>query len=226
MFSSVFQLIFPSTCAVCGQVLVGSERQICLDCLEQLQQARIEDHPHSLAEMRLQGRVPYTAALSAHVYIKEGVVQHAVHAMKFRGCTELCRLMGRQMGQMLTASGRFDQVDVLVPVPLHWLRQLHRGYNQSHLLCLGIGDITARPVECRSLIRRRYTRQQSLRRGNERADAVAGAFAIRHRERLEGKHVLLVDDVLTTGSTLSACATALATVPGISISVATFSIVT
>ena len=155
---------------------------------------------------------------------KKSIVQQVVHAMKFHGNTELCRLMGRQMGLSLISSGRFDDVDVLMPVPLHWARKLNRGYNQSLLLCQGIAEVFNREICNNALVRHRYTRKQSKSNANKRATNVEGAFSVRKPKQLEGRHVLLVDDVITTGATISACAKALSSIPGIRISVAAFSI--
>lgn len=180
--------------------------------------------PDNPVERRLTGRFPFDAATAIYQFGKGNTVREAVHAMKFRACDELCLIMGRQMGLELLHSGRFDDVDVLVPIPLHWMRKLHRGYNQSELLCRGIAEVLLRPVESRAVVRHRYTRQQSRQQSTKRADNVAGAFSVRRPDRLEGKHVLLVDDVLTTGATLAACADSLTTIPGLRLSVATFCI--
>ena len=223
--SALYQTIFPATCAVCGKVLVGDERQLCIDCIASLGMMRESSISDNAAERRLAGRLPLQGAMSLCRFQPDGEVQKVVHAMKFHGNSELCLMMGRQMGLELLHSGRFDDVDVLVPVPLHWLRSLRRGYNQSELLCRGIAAVMSRPIVTRAVVRHRYTRQQSLQKGAHRAANVEDAFSMRHPERLEDLHVLLVDDVLTTGATLAACADALLTVPGLRLSVATFSIV-
>ena len=128
------------------------------------------------------------------------------------------------MGLELLHSGRFDDIDLLVPVPLHWWRRLQRGYNQSELLCRGIAEVMPREVNTTAVVRHRYTRQQSLQSGDSRAANVEGAFRLRHPDQLAGRHVLLVDDVLTTGATLSACTDTLLAVPDLRLSVATFCI--
>lgn len=222
---AIYTTLFPSTCACCGQVLVAGERQVCLDCMVDLSPQAFGRNMDNPAERQLLGMDNLGAAMAMCRFVKGGTVQHAVHAMKFHSNTELCLLMGRQLGSEVVASGRFDDVDLLVPVPLHWLRRLGRGYNQSMLLCRGMAEVFGRPIEEGNLVRHRYTHKQSTSRASQRDANVMGAFRVRHPERLADKHILLVDDVLTTGATLRACADALAVVPGIKVSVAVFSMV-
>ena len=223
-FAAVFQALFPSTCAACGQVLMSGERQLCLDCLSSLHETRDSSVADNAAERQLSSLLMLRSAMSLYRFRKDNTVQHVIHAMKFHGNSELCLMMGRQMGLELVHSDRFDDIDVLVPVPLHWWRRLMRGYNQSERLCRGIAQVLPREVNTTAVVRHRYTRKQSLQQGADRTANVEGAFSMRHPEQLEGRHVLLVDDVLTTGATLTACADALLAVPGLSLSVATLCI--
>ncbi len=221
--TDIFQTVFPSTCAACGEVLAAGEQQLCMRCLSQIESTGYADFPDNPAERLLMGRIPFESASAMYLYRKESTVQKVIHAMKFHGNSELCGIMGRQLALDIHRAGRFDDVDMLIPVPLHWIRQLQRGYNQSLLMCKGMAEVLHIPISTGNLIRSRYTQKQSRQKAGARNDNVASAFRVRRPELLKGHHVLLVDDVLTTGATLTACADAMVKVPGLKISVATLS---
>lgn len=221
---NLLQTLLPSTCACCGDVLMAGEKQLCINCLADLTATRYTAHTDNRTERLLGARFVFANASSIFFFRQGNTVQKVVHAMKFSGNSDLCLLMGRQMGLELLASGRFDNVDLLVPVPLHWRRRLHRGYNQSELLCRGIAQVMPREVNTRALQRHRYTHQQSLQASADRQANVQDAFSLRHPDDLAGHHILLVDDVLTTGATISSCCQPLADVPGLTVSIATFCI--
>ena len=223
-FQNLLQTLFPSTCACCGDVLLPGEKQICINCLANLTATFYSAHDDNHTERQLAGRIPYQHATSLYVFRKGNTVQQLVHAMKFHSNSDLCIFMGRQMGLELLHSGRFDDIDLLVPVPLHWRRRLQRGYNQSELLCRGISEVMGRPVNKRALVRHRNTHQQSMQASGDREENVRDAFSVRHPDDLQGKHLLLVDDVLTTGATLGSCCDALKLVNNLKISIATLSI--
>ena len=221
--SSLLQVLFPTECIGCGRVLVDGETHLCLHCLSQMGSTGFSDIADNPAEQRLAGLRSLVAATALLHYRRGSIVQKVVHSMKFHGNSDLCVVMGRQMALDMMRGGRFDGVDLLMPVPLHWLRRLSRGYNQSMLICRGMARVLHRPIVGGCLVRHRYTRKQSRQRAASRASNVEGAFVVRYPERLAGKHILLVDDVLTTGATIAACADALAAVPGVRLSVATLS---
>ncbi len=219
----ILQALFPSTCACCGHVLAAGESQLCINCLADLPRTGYADYDNNPAERMLLGRVRFEHA-AAMLHYGNGTARNLVHAMKFHQCPELCLMMGRQLALDLMRRGRFDDVEVFLPVPLHWRRRLIRGYNQSELLCRGMAEVMSRPISTGNLVRHRYTEKQSRQQDAERTANVDDAFRVRRPNLLANKHVLLVDDVITTGATLTACADALATVPGIRISVATLTI--
>ena len=216
--------MFPATCACCGKVLMAGERYVCIGCLAELARTGYSAYNDNPTERMLAGSANIEHATAMLHYSKGSTVQHLVHAMKFHQKTELCVIMGRQLGLDIVSSGRFDDVDMLIPVPLHWIRRLHRGYNQSELLCRGMAEVMHKPIVCGNLTRHRYTHKQSRTSASGRSSNVEGAFRVRHPEKLQGHHILLVDDVLTTGATLLACIDALSIVPDIRISVATLSV--
>lgn len=218
---TIVQALFPSSCAACGEVLMRGERQLCLHCISNLSRTLFDSMDENPVERLLVGRIPVEHAIAPYLFSKGNTVQQIVHSMKFRGNDELCLLMGRQLGLTLLRSTHFDGVDLLVPVPLHWWRRLCRGYNQSESLCRGIAEVFPRPISTHNLVRHHATAQQSLQHADARSNNVEGAFSVRHPERFEGKHLLLVDDVLTTGATLTACYNALRPINGLRISVAT-----
>lgn len=224
ILDSLVQTLFPSTCACCGDILMPGEKQLCINCLADLTATRYTSHNDNRTERLLGGRIAFSKATSIFIFRHGNTVQKTVHAMKFHGDSDLCLLMGRQMGLELLASGRFDDIDLLIPVPLHWWRRLRRGYNQSELLCRGIAQVMHRKVNTRALRRHRYTQQQSLQASSDREKNVQGAFSLRRPDDLAGRHILLVDDVLTTGATISSCCDALKNVNNLKISIATFSI--
>ena len=132
--------------------------------------------------------------------------------------------MGRQLGLHLNKSGLFDDVDLLMPVPLHRNKERRRGYNQSLLLCEGIIQTFPRPIVSGNLIRTRHTESQTHKTRIERLDNMKGVFALKNPDELKGKHILLIDDVITTGATTEACWMALRSVEGVQISIASLAI--
>lgn len=224
MLHDLLSIIFPQLCIHCGEPLVGSERALCTACLCNIGWLHNAAHPGNSTEQRLSGRIPFQAAASLLSFKKGSVTQDIVHHIKYYKCTRLAHQYGKLFGEELRDSGRFSDIDCLVPVPLHWWRRLRRGYNQSQLICEGIAEILHCPVSAHNLYRRRHTSSQTHKNHQERIDNMARAFRVRHPEKFEGKHILLVDDVLTTGATTEACYHALQAVPGLRISVATLSI--
>lgn len=219
-FDDLLQLLFPRRCCGCGRLLVGNECEVCVDCLIHLPLTRYAMVKNNPLELAIGGKIPCVAATSYLYFVEGEVGQHIVHAAKYHGQVDIATIFGRQLGKDILDSGRFNTVDAIVPVPLHWLRKFQRGYNQSEILCKGIAKIFDRPVVTDVLYRNRYTSTQTKRNSQERTQNVANAFSVRDYEILRGKHVLLVDDVITSGATMEACWNALKHVDGIRISIA------
>jgi ComF family protein len=219
-FRDLIGLFFPRCCSICGELLVGGERHICSRCLLHLPEAYNAIGEENYVEQRLMGRIPIVAATALLLFRRGNEVQTLLHQIKYRGNEPLAVAMGRHLGLRLAESGRFDDVDLLVPVPLHPRKERKRGYNQSLLLCQGIAQTFPHPIEQGNLIRTHHTPSQTRKNRQQRLKNMEDVFAISHPDRLKGKHLLLIDDVLTTGATTEACAKQLLTVEGVSISVA------
>ncbi len=224
ILENILQTLFPSACACCGETLMRGEREICLNCATNLSSTHFSAFDDNPAERLLAGGIYLEHATSLYFFQQGNTVQRLIHAMKFKGNSDLCLLMGRQLGLDLLRSSRFDDIDLLVPVPLHWLRRYQRGYNQSELLCRGIAQVMPRPVNTSAFVRRRNTKKQSQQNHSQRESNTLDAFWVRRPEELAGRHILLVDDVVTTGATLRSCCQELSKVSGIRISIATLSI--
>lgn len=165
------------------------------------------------------------ARFGISVYVHGSGWRRAIHAFKYRGAWRLARALGEWYGASLCGSGLYGDVDVVVPLPLHPFKRMSRGYNQAEYIAEGIAVQLGVGVDRRSVRRSRNTASQALKPRRERADNVENAFAVRHPGRLAGKHVLLVDDVMTTGSTLIACIEAVVhAVPDCRVSVAALAV--
>ncbi|MCR5822227.1 MAG: ComF family protein [Bacteroidales bacterium] len=220
----LFRFLFPTQCVSCGNVLVGSELQLCAKCLKALPTTNYAVIAGNEAECRLRQLIPVEAAMALLHFRQGEVSQHIVHAVKYHGNSELGLMMGRQMGIALQHSDRFTDIDLMVPVPLHFTRRLQRGYNQSRLLCEGIAQVFRCPVESRAIRRVRRTETQTHKSHIERIANVEGAFRVVRPDLLEGRHVLIVDDVMTTGATIASCARPVLELPGTRVSVATLTV--
>lgn len=216
------EFFFPRWCLVCGRKLLCSEQAACLSCMSELPRTHLMNTSGNEMEQLFWGLVPVERVSSLFYYAKGGAVAQLLYAMKYHGRRLVCRQMGELLAEELVPTGFFEGVDFLLPVPLHSSRLRKRGYNQSEWLARGVSLKTGIPV-CRNVLcRKRNNRTQTHYSSYERWENTAALFhSTSSAALLEGKHVLLVDDVLTTGATLVACATALSGVKGLRISVLT-----
>ena len=171
------------------------------------------------------GLVPVERASGFLFFVRGSGWRRLIHAFKYRGAWRAAREMGAWYGRCLKESGLYDDVEAVVPLPLHPFKRCRRGYNQSEYIAEGIAGQLGVEVDRRSVGRKRNTASQALKSRRERAANVEGAFAVRRPERLAGRHVLLVDDVMTTGSTLLSCAAEmLRAAPGCRVSIAALAV--
>ena len=222
-------LFFPRKCVVCGCFLEMEERDVCGACMEELPLTYQWDIVQNAAFERLARRFELQGAAALLFYASESNYRNILYSIKYGGRRQLAVRMGVLLGRHLAQSRLFKGCQAVVPVPLHPLRRWKRGYNQAALIAGGVAQAMGLPVEAKLLRRRRYTKTQTKLHGSAKAKNVQGAFQLdmaRARELQAAgiRHILLVDDTLTTGSTLAACATPLLSA-GFQISCATLAFV-
>jgi|LSQX01.3.fsa_nt_gb ComF family protein len=214
-------LFFPRVCAVCGETLLSGEEALCLRCLYKLPRTNNYQEKDNAAEKLMAGRIPFERIASFCVYTKGGVLPPLIHQLKYHQRQEVGLLLGRLFGEDLLGSDFLAPVQLIVPVPLHPRKEKSRGYNQSQLIAEGLSQATALPISAGNLIRVVYNPTQTVRTRTQRWENVRDIFRVTHPEAFQDKHLLLVDDVITTGSTLEACSIALTHCRGVKISIAT-----
>jgi ComF family protein len=221
MFGSVGHLFYPHTCAGCGSDILSADNFICTHCFTDLPYTKFELHASNPVEKIFWGRLPLRAAMSEFYFAKSSVIQQLIHQFKYKGNIDLGHFLGNVVGNSLLQSPRFKTIDAIVPLPLAIHKQQKRGFNQAQILCKGIAEILNIPVLDKCVIRQRYTDTQTKKHRIERWQNVEGSFVVIDQKSIKDKHILLVDDVVTTGATLEACGSQLATVEGVMLSVAT-----
>ena len=214
-------LIFPSLCITCGERLVMQEKYICLDCWLDLPASRFQQDLENKVAQLFWGRVPVIHATSWFQYRKGSRYQKLIHFIKYKGLKELGLEAGRRFGCILSESSTFDGIDMVVPVPLHEKKLKQRGYNQSEWIAMGLAAAMQKPLVAGNLIRLVHSPTQTRKGRFERWQNVEGIFGVNDPAGVEGRHLLLVDDVVTTGSTLEACAGVLLKITGVKVSIAT-----
>jgi ComF family protein len=219
---SLLDLFSPRICAGCGNRLSVGEHALCNHCLQHLPFTfhSLQPYDNQLARL-FWGLFPIERAAAWFFYEPNTEMARMMHEMKYRGRSDVAEDLGQQMAAALHADGFFDSIDAIVPVPLTRRRRWHRGYNQSECIACGISRVTALPILNKVVERTSFQSSQTHLHLSERRANVEHAFRLRRASGLEGKHLLLVDDVVTTGSTLTACALQLSRIPDVRISVLT-----
>ena len=223
--ASLARLFVPRRCVVCGACLDDGEEVLCLECDIAMPRTNYHLRADNPVEQRFWGRFPLERATSYFRYCKDGDYRRILFRMKYEGRQDDAETMGRLMAADLVRSGFFEGVDVLLPVPLHPDKQRLRGYNQSACIAQGVSAVTGIPVSVGNVRRRKFTETQTRKSAHQRWDNVDGVFEAVDAAAFAGQHVLLLDDVLTTGATLTACADALAGVEGVRFSVLALAVV-
>lgn len=218
---NIINLFYPHLCVGCGSDLYSASSLLCYKCLNRLPVTNFHIYPENLVEKIFWGRLPIHAVTSLCYFTKDSLVQQILHQLKYKGNKELGVVMGKIMGEMLLESQRFNSVNVVVPLPLHPRKERMRGFNQARMLAEGICAVTGWPLIQSALIRRSYTETQTHRNRISRWENMKEKFECVAPELLHDQHVLLVDDVITTGATLESCGTEILKTAGTRLSIAT-----
>lgn len=220
IFNDFIALFYPRICMACGNTLFHNEEVVCTSCLLHLPLTgfhKVRDNP--VARL-FWGRADIESAAALYYYRKGGKVQHLIHEMKYNGHKEIGVFLGELYGSDLKASEFFNSVEVIVPIPLHTAKLKKRGFNQSEMFANGLASTMQISVDTKTVYRDVETSTQTKKSRYKRWENVSGIFKLSDKDTFAGKHVLVVDDVITTGSTMEACVNTLQKVPEIKISVA------
>lgn len=223
-FESLLALFFPRCCEACGSPLVLQEETICLSCEVKLPRTRLHDVVDNRLEKMFWGRADIAAATAFLRMPRHGMVHQLIHNLKYNHQPEVGVKLGQLLGLELQKSQRMNQFDIIIPVPLHPIKQRVRGYNQCACIAEGIGNVMSVDVSIDNLVRTKNSSTQTRKRRFNRWENVSEIFELRFPDDLKHKHALLVDDVITTGATIEACARLLNRVEGLKLSVASLAV--
>ena len=214
------QLLYPHLCVGCADENLSADAMLCPFCFANLPRTHFVDVPDNPTEKIFSGRLPIKNAYSEFYFEKDNLIQHLLHQLKYKNKTNAGDYIGEIMGETLAASWRFEGIDAIIAMPLHKAKEKKRGYNQSAFIANGISRIFGKPVLENSIERIKNTATQTRKQREERWQNVEYSFKVKNPHSIENKHLLLVDDVITTGASIESCGKALLEVDGVSVSVA------
>lgn len=204
IFDNLLSLFYPRMCVSCGDALQQNERHLCLHCQMHLPETHFHKDLENPLNLIFAGRVKVENVCSLLYYKKGNGVQHILHALKYKGQKELGSFLGEYYGRQLKLEPRFRTIDFIIPIPLHPDKERKRGYNQSEWIAKGLSAGMGKPYRTDVLVRTHYTETQTKKSRFSRWENVKEVFEVADADALRGRHVLVCDDVLTTGATMEA----------------------
>lgn len=207
-------ILFPRHCLCCHERLATDERFLCAGCLLRLPRIRPDSFEDNAVTRMFWGLIPVCKGAALFRYTKASVYSHLLFALKYYNHPEVGTFLGQILADELRAAGFFDGIDLLIPIPLARKKERQRGYNQSLWIARGVAKATSIPIDTKSVVRTVHTSSQTTLDDQRRRTNVQGIFAVRNPQQLQGRHILLIDDVITTGSTMLSCAETIAAAAG------------
>jgi ComF family protein len=214
-------LLFPHLCPACGETLMANEHILCTNCRYSLPFTNFHLQPDNVVARQFWGKLNIEAAYAMYYFNKGGKVQNLLHHLKYKNMPQIGKVLGEMAGEQLLKSEAFKQIDHIIPVPLHKRRMRERGYNQSTCFGEGLAQKLNADLTENNLVRIRHTDTQTHKSRFARFENMKEVFTVNNPDQLINKHILLIDDTVTTGSTLEACGIELLKIPGVRLSIAT-----
>lgn len=218
--SSIFNLLYPKTCLYCSVNLIDGEEFLCITCLNELPISPVLNGKSSPVETQIAGKIPFQHTYSFMYYYKNGISGHLLKQIKYHKNQDLALYLGSLFGKSISFDPTLKNIDAIIPVPLHPKRESNRGFNQSALIAMGMSKHLEIPIDNSAIIRTKYSKSQTTKAKEERIDSSKKMYKLTDSNPLKNKHILLLDDVITTGSTLESCAHPILSHSDIKISVA------
>jgi ComF family protein len=224
LWDDFLSLLFPRLCYACGNHLLRNEKLICTECFVMMPRTNYHLDENNPVAQLFWGRCKIEKATAFSFYNRGSRIRNLIHNLKYKGIREIGYELGRIYGTVLHNSGFTEGIDLIIPVPLHPSKKRQRGFNQSDIISSGLSEATGLTVDTKILERKVITGTQTRRSRYERWANVEGIFNVTDINKITGKHILLVDDVITTGSTLESCVNELLKTEGVKVSVAALAV--
>lgn len=220
-FNAFQHLFFPHNCKGCGVDFISVNSFLCSRCIAQLPSTHFIEISNNPIEKIFAGRISLSAGTALYFFTKAGLLQYILIQLKYKNNKAAGIFLGTQLGMALKKSTRYQQIDCIIPLPLHPKKEYLRGYNQAAIIATGIASIWNKPVLNNAVARKVFTKTQTQENRTSRWQNMEGVFEIIRPDLLQNKHILLVDDVVTTGASLESCGLVILQVPGTQLSIAT-----
>ncbi len=224
LLDDFLSLLFPRLCYACGNHLLRNEKLICTECFVMMPRTNYHLDGNNPVAQLFWGRCRIEKAAAFSFYNRGSRIRNLIHNLKYKGIKEIGYELGRIYGTSLQSSGFLEGIDIIIPVPLHPSKKYQRGFNQSEVISSGLSGSTGLVMDTKILERKVKTVTQTRRSRYERWVNVEGIFVVTDKDKIKGKHILLVDDVITTGSTLESCVNELLKTDDVKVSVAALAV--